>query len=114
MWNMFYFCFQLPDDFEVMFDEAAGEIVIGGIYLRLFIQQPAWVGSEKQNQNKEQKWRSLWHNGKDSKVFSVPSTFSGETCKRFLAQENRNVRKEGEKSHESNLQSHFTTASKRS
>jgi len=52
---MFYFCFQLPDDFEVMFDEAAGEIVIGGIYLRLFIQQPAWVGSEKQNQNKEQK-----------------------------------------------------------
>lgn len=26
-----------------MFDEAAGELIIGGIYLRLFIQQPAWV-----------------------------------------------------------------------
>lgn len=34
---------KLPDDFEVMFDEAAGELIIGGIYLRLFIQQPAWV-----------------------------------------------------------------------
>lgn len=37
------FFFQLPEDFEVMFDEAAGELIIGGIYLRLFIQQPAWV-----------------------------------------------------------------------
>ena len=37
--------FQLPEDFEVMFDEAAGELIIGGIYLRLFIQQPAWVSS---------------------------------------------------------------------
>ena len=26
-----------------MFDEAAGELIVGGIYLRLFIQQPAWV-----------------------------------------------------------------------
>jgi len=65
-----YFCFQLPDDFEVMFDEAAGEIVIGGIYLRLFIQQPAWVGSVKQKQ-------------KHPKVFSVPNTFSGKTRNRF-------------------------------
>lgn len=40
-----FFFFQLPDDFELMFDEAAGEITIGGIYLRLFIQQPAWVSS---------------------------------------------------------------------
>ena len=40
------FFFQLPEDFEVMFDEAAGELIIGGIYLRLFIQQPAWVSSE--------------------------------------------------------------------
>lgn len=45
MWNVLSFRFQLPEDFEVMFDEAAGEITIGGIYLRLFIQQPAWVGS---------------------------------------------------------------------
>lgn len=29
-----------------MFDEAAGELIIGGIYLRLFIQQPAWVSSQ--------------------------------------------------------------------
>lgn len=28
-----------------MFDEAAGELIVGGIYLRLFIQQPAWVSS---------------------------------------------------------------------
>lgn len=34
---------KLPDNFEVMFDEAAGELIVGGIYLRLFIQQPAWV-----------------------------------------------------------------------
>ena len=45
---MLWLCFQLPEDFEVMFDEAAGEITIGGIYLRLFIQQPAWVGSFKE------------------------------------------------------------------
>ena len=30
-----------------MFDEAAGELIVGGIYLRLFIQQPAWVGLVK-------------------------------------------------------------------
>ena len=35
--------FQLPEDFQVLFDDAAGELIIGGIYLRLFIQQPAWV-----------------------------------------------------------------------
>ena len=50
MWNVFSCRCQLPEDFEVMFDEAAGEITIGGIYLRLFIQQPAWVGSLKQRQ----------------------------------------------------------------
>lgn len=48
MWNVLCFRFQLPEDFEVMFDEAAGEMTIGGIYLRLFIQQPAWVGFFKQ------------------------------------------------------------------
>ena len=35
--------FQLPEDFQVLFDDAVGELIIGGIYLRLFIQQPAWV-----------------------------------------------------------------------
>ena len=42
--NNFLVClFQLPEDFQVLFDDAAGELIIGGIYLRLFIQQPAWV-----------------------------------------------------------------------
>ena len=42
--NFFLVClFQLPEDFQVLFDDAAGELIIGGIYLRLFIQQPAWV-----------------------------------------------------------------------
>ncbi|XP_031572111.1 dnaJ homolog subfamily C member 13-like [Actinia tenebrosa] len=34
---------KLPDDFTVKFNEAEGELTIGGVYLRLFIQQPAWV-----------------------------------------------------------------------
>jgi hypothetical protein len=36
---------QLPDDFTVTFDDAEGELTIGGVYLRLFLQQPAWVRS---------------------------------------------------------------------
>lgn len=34
---------KLPEDFEIMFDDTVGELIVGGIYLRLFIQQPAWV-----------------------------------------------------------------------
>ena len=35
--------FQLPEDFSVTFAETEGELTIGGVYIRLFIQQPAWV-----------------------------------------------------------------------
>ncbi|KAK3742179.1 hypothetical protein QZH41_012074 [Actinostola sp. cb2023] len=34
---------KLPDDFSVRFSETEGELTIGGVYIRLFIQQPAWV-----------------------------------------------------------------------
>lgn len=37
------FFFQLPEDFTVKFNEAEGELTVGGVYLRLFVQQPAWV-----------------------------------------------------------------------
>lgn len=43
--KLFAFLFQLPEDFEIMFDDTVGELVVGGIYLRLFIQQPAWVSA---------------------------------------------------------------------
>ena len=43
--ELFAFLFQLPEDFEIMFDDTVGELVVGGIYLRLFIQQPAWVSA---------------------------------------------------------------------
>ena len=61
-----------------MFDEAAGEITIGGIYLRLFIQQPAWVGSLKRNKKPAflSALVSLWSRKSDTKVFSESNTIS--------------------------------------
>jgi len=35
--------FSLPEDFAVVFAEAAGEVVVGGVFLRLFIANPGWV-----------------------------------------------------------------------
>ena len=34
---------KLPDDFVVAYSEVQGEVEVGGVYLRLFIQQPSWV-----------------------------------------------------------------------
>jgi len=34
---------QLPEDFEVIYSQVQGEIVVGGVFLRLFIMQPTWV-----------------------------------------------------------------------
>ena len=34
---------RLPDDFAVAYSEVEGEVEVGGVYLRLFIQQPSWV-----------------------------------------------------------------------
>ena len=89
-----------------MFNEAAGEITIGGIYLRLFIQQPAWVGSQlKRNKNPAflSALVSLWSRKSDTKVFSESNTISqseveikpdvtgakrGKTCNGCQAPEN--------------------------
>lgn len=35
--------FKLPEDFSVVFGEAEGELAVGGVFLRIFIAQPAWV-----------------------------------------------------------------------
>ena len=34
---------QLPEDFEVVYSQVQGEIVVGGVFLRLFIALPTWV-----------------------------------------------------------------------
>uniref|UniRef100_A0A6I8R119 DnaJ heat shock protein family (Hsp40) member C13 n=1 Tax=Xenopus tropicalis TaxID=8364 RepID=A0A6I8R119_XENTR len=34
---------KLPDDFTVAYGEAQGELLVGGVFLRIFIAQPAWV-----------------------------------------------------------------------
>lgn len=34
---------KLPDDFVVAYSDVQGEVEVGGVYLRLFIQQPSWV-----------------------------------------------------------------------
>ncbi|KAH0503542.1 DnaJ-like protein subfamily C member 13 [Microtus ochrogaster] len=34
---------KLPEDFAVLFGEAEGELAVGGVFLRIFIAQPAWV-----------------------------------------------------------------------
>lgn len=33
----------MPEDFAVVFGEAEGELAVGGVFLRIFIAQPAWV-----------------------------------------------------------------------
>ncbi|XP_067952104.1 dnaJ homolog subfamily C member 13-like [Watersipora subatra] len=35
--------FTLPEDFAVVYTESAGEMVVGGVFLRLFIANPTWV-----------------------------------------------------------------------
>ncbi|XP_030062368.1 dnaJ homolog subfamily C member 13 isoform X1 [Microcaecilia unicolor] len=34
---------KLPDEFTVVYGEAQGELSVGGVFLRIFIAQPAWV-----------------------------------------------------------------------
>uniref|UniRef100_A0A8C7E5M7 DnaJ heat shock protein family (Hsp40) member C13 n=1 Tax=Naja naja TaxID=35670 RepID=A0A8C7E5M7_NAJNA len=34
---------KLPEDFAVVYGEAEGELSVGGVFLRIFIAQPAWV-----------------------------------------------------------------------
>ena len=34
---------QLPHDFLVVYADVEGQIIIGGVILKLFIQQPSWV-----------------------------------------------------------------------
>lgn len=33
----------IPDDFNVVYTNVQGELVVGGVFLRLFIANPAWV-----------------------------------------------------------------------
>ena len=35
-WNM-------KEDFEIVYSDIQGEIVVGGVFLRIFIANPAWV-----------------------------------------------------------------------
>lgn len=34
---------KLPENFSVAYNEAEGELCVGGVFLRIFISQPAWV-----------------------------------------------------------------------
>lgn len=34
---------QLPGDFEVIYENVSGEVVVGGVFLRLLIKQPNWA-----------------------------------------------------------------------
>jgi len=59
LYTVYYFCtihshfqkqkedpsvsWRLPDDFTVAYAQVEGEVEVGGVYLRLFIQQPSWV-----------------------------------------------------------------------
>ena len=33
----------LPDEYNVVYSDVAGEMVVGGVFLRLFIANPGWV-----------------------------------------------------------------------
>ena len=39
------FSFKIPDDFAITYDDVEGELVVGGVFLRLFIAQPSWVST---------------------------------------------------------------------
>ena len=41
--HTFSICLQLPEDFAVVYSQVQGELVVGGVFLRLFIAQPTWV-----------------------------------------------------------------------
>ena len=43
---MHILCLQLPEDFAVVYSQVQGEIVVGGVFLRLFIAQPTWVSMQ--------------------------------------------------------------------
>jgi len=38
-----YVTWKIPDDFSITYDDVEGELVVGGVFLRLFIAQPSWV-----------------------------------------------------------------------
>eukprot|EP00794_Sanderia_malayensis_P017835 gene17835-19618_t len=38
-----YVTWKLPDDFSIRYDDVEGELMVGGVFLRLFIAQPNWV-----------------------------------------------------------------------
>ena len=40
---LFHSFVQIPDDFSITYDDVEGELVVGGVFLRLFIAQPSWV-----------------------------------------------------------------------
>ena len=33
----------LPEEYNVVYSDVAGELVVGGVFLRLFIANPGWV-----------------------------------------------------------------------
>lgn len=39
-----YYLFQLPDDFQCVYeDTVTGELVIAGVFIRLYVANPSWV-----------------------------------------------------------------------
>ncbi|XP_064598102.1 dnaJ homolog subfamily C member 13-like isoform X2 [Liolophura sinensis] len=60
----------LPEDFNVVYSDVQGELVVGGVFLRLFISNPGWVLRKPKEFLTElfEKWAQLTNN----------STFDGE------------------------------------
>lgn len=54
----------LPDDFTVVYSDVQGELVIGGVFLRLFISNPGWVLRKPKEFLTEllEKWAQLTNN----------------------------------------------------
>lgn len=54
----------LPEDFSVIYAQSQGEIVIGGVFLRLFVANPGWVLRKPREFLTEllEKWASLVEN----------------------------------------------------
>ena len=51
----------VPDDFNVVFTDAVGELTVGGVFLRLYIANPGWVLRKPKEFIVEllEKWSSL-------------------------------------------------------
>ena len=63
----------MKEDFEIVYSDIQGEVVVGGVFLRLFIANPGWVLRKPKEFLTEllEKWsQAIGSNSPDVRLFS--------------------------------------------